>query len=131
MVTSLDTEKLICMVRQDHLSWASMVPIVPQFLRAASVVLSCDLIFFRILKVQHCMDEMINNARVINKPFPRRQIVDSSELNESADDNFKFNEYGRNFSTRVENALERGEIVQYGQILLFPQCFQKTCTAGT
>ena len=32
---------------------------------------------------------------------------------------------------RVENTLEKGEIARYEQFLLFPQCFQKTCTADT
>ena len=58
-----------------------------------------------------------------------RQILDSSRLNELADDNFKFNENGRKFSKQVENAVGKGEIARYKQFLLFPQCFQKTCTA--
>ena len=45
-------------------------------------------------------------------------ILDSSRLKEFPDDNFEFDENGRKFSKRVE------------QFLLFPQCFQKTCTAG-
>ena len=31
----------------------------------------------------------------------------------------------------VENTLGKGEIARYEQFLLFPQCFQKTCTADT
>ena len=31
---------------------------------------------------------------------------------------------------RVENTLGKGEIARYEQFLLFPQCFQKTCTAN-
>ena len=30
-----------------------------------------------------------------------------------------------------ENSVGKGEIARYEQFLLFPQCFQKTCTAGT
>ena len=48
-----------------------------------------------------------------------------------ADDNFIFDESGRQFSKWVENTLEKGEIARYEQFLLFPQCFQKTCTADT
>ena len=33
--------------------------------------------------------------------------------------------------TRVENNVEKGEIARYEQFLLFPQCFEKTCTADT
>ena len=45
------------------------------------------------------------------------------------DDNYKFNENGRNFPKRVENTVGKGEIARNEQFLLFPQCFQKTCTA--
>ena len=58
-------------------------------------------------------------------PFNRRQILDSSKLEEFADDNFKFDENDRKLSTRVENTVEKGEIARYEQFLLFPQCFSK------
>ena len=32
---------------------------------------------------------------------------------------------------QVENTVGKGEIARYEQFLLFPQCFQKTCTADT
>ena len=32
---------------------------------------------------------------------------------------------------RVENAVGKGEIALYEQFLLFPKCFQKTCTEHT
>ena len=57
--------------------------------------------------------------------FPKRQISNSSNLKESADDNFKFGENGRKFSERVENTAGKGEIARYEQFLLFPQCFKK------
>ena len=60
-------------------------------------------------------------------PFPKRQILNSSKLKQSADDNFKFDEYSRKFSERVENTVGKGEIARYEQFLLFPQCFQKAC----
>ena len=56
-------------------------------------------------------------------------LLDSSNLKHFADDNFKFDENGRKFSKREENTVEIGEIARYGQILLFPKCFQKTFTA--
>ena len=65
------------------------------------------------------------------QPFPKRQILDSSKLKESADDNFKFEENGKKFFKLVENAVGKGEIAHYEQFLLFPQCFQKACTADT
>ena len=43
----------------------------------------------------------------------------------------KFNENGREFSERVENTNGRREIARYKQFLLFPHCFQKTCTADS
>ena len=33
-----------------------------------------------------------------SKPFPKRQILDSSKLKEFADNNFKFDENGRKLS---------------------------------
>ena len=45
--------------------------------------------------------------------------------------NFKFDENGRKFSEREQNTMGKGEIAHYEQILLCPQCFQKTCTADT
>ena len=38
-------------------------------------------------------------------------------------------ENGRNFSKRIENTAGKGKIARYKQFFLFPQCFQKTCTA--
>ena len=52
-------------------------------------------------------------------------------MKEFADDNFKFDVYGRKLSKQVENTVGKGEIAHYEQFLLFPQCFQKTCTADT
>ena len=63
--------------------------------------------------------------------LPKRQILDPSKLKEYADDNSKFDENGRKLSKRIENTVGKGEIAQYEQFLLFPQCFQKTCTADT
>ena len=49
-------------------------------------------------------------------------------MKEVADDGFKFDENGRNFSKWVENTVEKGEIARHKQILLFPKCFRKTCS---
>ena len=65
------------------------------------------------------------------KPFPKGQILDYSKFKEFADDNFKCNENGRKFSKWLENTVGKGEIACYEQFLLFPQCFQKTCTTDT
>ena len=61
-------------------------------------------------------------------PLPKREILDSSKFKEFADDNFKFNENSRKFSKRVENTVGKGEIACCEQFLLFPQCFEETCT---
>ena len=63
-----------------------------------------------------------------SQPIPKRQVLDLSKLKDFADDNFKYNENGRKFSKRVENTVGKGEIARYEQFLLFPRCFQKTCT---
>ena len=53
------------------------------------------------------------------------------KLKEFADDNFKFDENDAKITEGVENALGKEEIARYEQFLLFPTCFQKTCTADT
>ena len=58
-------------------------------------------------------------------------MLDCSKLKELEDDNFKCDINGRKFSIRVENNVGKGEIARYEQFLLFPQCFQKACTADT
>ena len=50
-------------------------------------------------------------------------ILDTSKLEEFADDNFTFDENGRKFSKRIENTVEKGEIARYEQLLLFPVLF--------
>ena len=50
---------------------------------------------------------------------------------ELLDNNFKFDENDRKLSKLVENTVERREIARYEQFHLFPQCFQKICTADT
>ena len=63
--------------------------------------------------------------------FPKQQILDSSKLKEFAEDSFNFDGNGRKFSKWIEKIVAKGEITHYDQFLLFPQCFQKTCTADT
>ena len=46
------------------------------------------------------------------------------------EDNFKFDESGRELSKWVENTVGKGEIARYEQFLFFPQCFQKACFLG-
>ena len=60
-------------------------------------------------------------------PLADDKILDRSNLRQSADDNFKFDENSRKFSKQVENTVGKGEIAHYKQFLLLPQCFQKAC----
>ena len=46
-------------------------------------------------------------------------------------DDFEFDENGKEFFKWIENTVGKGEIARYEQFLLFPQCFQKACTADT
>ena len=75
------------------------------------------------------LDCVVKN--LTNQLIPKQQISDSSKQKEFADDNFKFNKNGRKFSKWIENTVEKGEIACYEQFLLFPLCFQRTCTEGT
>ena len=56
--------------------------------------------------------------------------MDSSKLKEFADNIFKFDEKAESFPNR-KKTVGKGEIACYKQFLLFPQCFEKTCTAYT
>ena len=58
------------------------------------------------------------------------QTLDSSELKEFAEDNFKFDENGRKLSKWVENTVGKGQIARCEQFLLFPRCFQKAFSQG-
>ena len=71
-----------------------------------------------------------SSSTITSSAFPK-QILDVSKLKEFADDYFKFDGNGRKYSKWVENTVGKGEIVRYEQFLLFPMCFQKTCTADT
>ena len=64
-------------------------------------------------------------------PITRRQFLDSSKLKQLADDNFNFDENGRELAKRVENTVGKGKIARHEQFLLFPQCFQKTSSVDT
>ena len=67
-----------------------------------------------------------------NLAFPKRKKkLYASKPKEFPDDNFELNENGGKLSKQVENTKGKGEIARYEQFLLFPQCFQKTCTADT
>ena len=75
---------------------------------------------------------MKRGQNVFLNPFPNdNYFLDFSNPKEFADGNFKFFENGRKLSKRIENTVGKGEIARYEQFLLFPQCFQETCTADT
>ena len=61
----------------------------------------------------------------------KNRILDLSKVKGFADNNSKFDENGKIFFKGVENTVGKGEIAHYEQFLLFPQCFQKTCTSDT
>ena len=63
--------------------------------------------------------------------FPKRHFLDSSKMTEFADADFVVDENCWKVSELVENTVGKGEIACYKQFILFPQCFQKTCTADT
>ena len=75
---------------------------------------------------------ILGDSNCCLKFFTKRQILDSSKLKRSADDNFKLYENGRKVLQKGrKHCGEKGEIARYEQFLLFPQCFQMTCNADT
>ena len=68
---------------------------------------------------------------LIGSTLSKTTNVRHFQLKEFADNNFNFDETGEKFYISVENTVGNGEIARYEQFLLFPQCFQNTCTADT
>ena len=66
---------------------------------------------------------------MMSQPFTKQQILDTSKLEEFADDIFEFDKKGRKFFKRIQNAVGKGETACYKQFLFFPLCFPKTFTA--
>ena len=66
----------------------------------------------------------IHDWERVNSLQNKWQTLDSSKLEEFADDNFKFDEKGRKFSKRLENTVGKGEIA-------CQECVRNTCTADT
>ena len=64
-------------------------------------------------------------------PFPNDKFQTLPNWKSLQTTIFKFDENVAKFSKMVEDTVGKGEIARYEQFLLFPQCFQKTCTADT
>ena len=77
------------------------------------------------MRIQGCSLFSLNTEFLLNLPFPKQKILDSSKLKEFAGQNFKFHDNGKKFPKRVENTVGKGEIARYEQFLLFPKTFQK------
>ena len=81
--------------------------------------------------LMYVLCHILQNFLIIYQPFPKQQILDSSKLKEFADDNLNLMKKAESFPKQVENTMGKGEIGRYEQFLLFPPCFQQTCTADT
>ena len=75
--------------------------------------------------VRSCRKELTLSQTTIFRLFQTEMVCNF------ADNNFKFDRNGGQFSKRVENTGGKREIARYEQFLFFPQCFQKTFTADT
>ena len=64
-------------------------------------------------------------------PFPNNKFYTLPNSKGSQTTISHFDENSRKSSKQVENTVAKGEIACYKQFLLFPHCFQKTCTADT
>ena len=60
-----------------------------------------------------------------SKNFPELYILDSSKLQQFADDSFKFDENGEKFSKRVENTVEKGELLVTNNISISYSVFKR------
>ena len=75
------------------------------------------------------MSQLLEQFKKIFAKISLSETTNFGLLKEFADDNFKFDENDRKFLKWVEKTVGKGEIARYEQFLLFPRCFQKTCTA--
>ena len=64
-------------------------------------------------------------------PFPNGKFFTLFQTERVCRRQFQIDENSRKLSKRAENTVGKGEIARYEQFLLFPLCFQKTCTAET
>ena len=87
----------------------------------------------RFSRTVHQLRREISGIKVLEsgKTLYQRLISDSSKMKKFPDDNVKFNENFIKFLERLENTVGKGKFARYEKFLLFPQCFQKTCTADT
>ena len=84
-------------------------------------------------RVSKCKKSLQTTVLDLEPPYqPNIKYGNGSKMQEKfAVDNLKFDEKCRHFSQRIENTAGKGEFARYEQILLFPQCVHKTCTADT
>ena len=83
---------------------------------------------------------------IVNRPIPKFSVCFPVEnlltLSQTANlrlsqtervcrQQFRIDENGRKFPKKVQNIVDKREIARDEQFLLFPQCFQKTCTADS
>ena len=64
------------------------------------------------------------------EPITRQQILDSSKLNEFADDDFKFDENGRKLSKRVENTVGKGKLLVLSNFSFSHGVFKRLVAQG-
>ena len=64
-------------------------------------------------------------SQYLSEPFPKQQILDSSKMKEFADDNFKLDEYGREFLKRIENTEGKEKLLVTSNFSLSPCVFKR------
>ena len=69
------------------------------------------------------------HAMLSHYPIPKEKKFRLFQTVRACRHQLKFDKNDRNFSKLIENTVGKGEIARYEQFLLYPQCFQKTCTA--
>ena len=85
---------------------------------------------YKVVRCDGLKTKWKKKEKLLVNPLPDDKILDSSKLEDFADNNFKFHENQRKLSKQVVNTVGKGEIARYEQFLLFPQCFQMACLPG-
>ena len=105
---------LLLMCQNEYL-WSKGLNLIGNAMAKEGLIHLCDALY---QERHHLFMNPLNRFcqftfETLSKAFPKQQILISSKLKQSADNNIKFDENSRKFSKRVENTVCKGGIARY------------------